>query len=119
MGIFDFFRGIRRTKQTSQRHILHGNLVRVDIGYRSDDNCGMTDYQRYYKVIKGRVSRKLIRHFPKGEMINFFNTYDLKPVTDFAYLVIVEKDLSNQPAPTKIWSISLTKVGEHFKRLTI
>ena len=122
MGIINFFKRLVRTENTRQIKVLHGNSVIVDLGYRADDNIGMTDYKRYYKVKKGKINRKLIRHMPKNEQVDFFNTYELTPTTNSAYVVIIEKDLSKpQPTPTKIWRVNLNKkqTRNPFRRLRI
>jgi len=116
MNFFDFFKRSVKTKETKRVRVLHGNSVIVELGHRADDSIGMTDYKRYYNVKKGKIYRKLIRHMPKNEQVNFFNTYELTPITDSAYLVIVEKYLSKpQPMPTKIWRVNLTKRNTNSK----
>lgn len=124
MDIFDFFNSIVNSiikpKPKAQMRILHGNSVIVNIGYRADDSIGMTDYKRYYKVKKGKIYRKLIKHMPRNEQVNFFNTYELIPITDFVYLVITEKPMCrSQQMPTRIYRINLKKANKPFKKLRV
>lgn len=122
MKIVNFFKRFVRTNNTRQSKVLRGNSVIVDLGYRADDNIGMTDYKRYYKVKKGKIDRKLIKHMPKNEQVNFFNTYELTPTTTSAYVVVIEKYLSKPPPiPTKIWKVNLNKkqIRYPFRKLRI
>jgi hypothetical protein len=116
MGFVDWLKKFLGVRPKPTVRVLHGSSLVVDVGYRADDNVGMTDYKRVYKVKKGKVSRKLLHKMKKGEQCNFFQTYELKPVTNFAYVVVFEKCCSNPPPePTKIWNVNLRKKNGKWK----
>ena len=87
-----------------------GNILVVDIGMRVDDGVGMTDYRRYYRVKRGKIQKRIIKRMKRGEDFNMFNTVELKPVTNLAYVLVIEKPSSNPPSmPTKVWKVILFK----------
>ena len=87
-----------------------GNKLVVDIGTYADDNIGMNDYKRYYKVKRGKIQKKMIRQMKKGEDTNMFNTFELTPTTNLARVVVIEKPLSSPPPiSTKMWKVILTR----------
>jgi len=102
----------------SNKKVIHleGNSVRVNIGVRLDDSIGMTDYSRYYKVKKGKVRRKFV--YDHKSINNNFKTYDLIPITNSAYIVIIEKRpkygrrnplFTDKKEEIMIWKVKLDK----------
>lgn len=115
MGIFAFFRNIFTSEP--HRHFRRyklvkppiGNILEVDIGQYIGDS-GLNDYERYYKVRRGKIKKKIVRRMKNGEDTYMFNTFELTPATNSSYILVIEKPLSNPPPiPTKVWKIILRK----------
>ncbi len=120
MSLLDFFKNAFKKKSNTIVHVLKGNSLIVNIGHRADDSVGMTDFKRFYQVKKGKINYKIIKKHAKNEQCNFFNTYEITPKTEFAYVAVFEKSLSHLPPnPTKIWNVNLTKNRRPFRKLKI
>jgi hypothetical protein len=63
------------------------NILRLNMGYYASDG-GYGDYSIKYKVIKGRVKRKILKCKKLGEDTNMFDFIELKPTTPKAIVKV-------------------------------
>jgi hypothetical protein len=91
----------KRNKRKRRHRALKCNAVRFREGAYASDS-GMSDYDIYYKVKRGEVYKKILRHYSKGESTNMFNQVELRPQTQSAYVLVMYRDLSSRRSRSSV-----------------
>lgn len=121
MSLFDFLKELFRPAiLDNNRHFIRHkrrhkfvkpsvcNVLEVDVGTYVSDGGGC-DYGQNYKVKRGKVLTKCIRHMKKNEDTNMFNTLKLTPITNSAYLLVIKSYLGANSGSYEVSRILLRK----------
>lgn len=99
-------RNRRRGKKRSR--VTKCNAVRFTIGSSISDS-GLSDYDIFYKVKRGKVSKRILKRPKKGSDDRFYHI-ELKPKTDSAYVVILRQSITSHPTRGRVmYKVALFK----------
>lgn len=67
------------------------NILRFWEGVYSSDS-GASDYRTFCVIKNGKVNKRILKRYKKGEQDYLFNLVELRPITPVAFIKIIKKD---------------------------